>query len=200
VLDDRIDEFVEIFQGAYAIDDFGDPAATTEVQPSPLLSQFLAHDMQEEVYVVGRIALETESAGVGAARLNEASIALESSRMNGSGARVPVRFAPDARIRGGAHGTGGLGLFPGEIVALRGRNGGGGWFQASELISVRDESYGCTHPTDVVHAFLAATFEADQLQGGSRRGACDIADCKWAFYCGHGHALPAMASARAENA
>jgi hypothetical protein len=32
VLDDRIDEFADIFREAYSIEDFGDPAAVTEVR------------------------------------------------------------------------------------------------------------------------------------------------------------------------
>jgi hypothetical protein len=34
VLDDRIDEFADIFREAYSIEDFGDPAAVTEVRMS----------------------------------------------------------------------------------------------------------------------------------------------------------------------
>jgi hypothetical protein len=91
---------------------------------------------QEEVYVMGRIALDAESAATGSVKLNEASIVLESSRQMGSGVRVPLRFDPALKIRGGAKGTGAIGLFPGALVALKGRNGGGGWFLASEILSV----------------------------------------------------------------
>ena len=61
---------------------------------------------------------------------------LESSRMMGSGARVPIRFDPEVRLRKGKRGVGGQGLFPGAIVALKGKNGGGGSFLASEILSV----------------------------------------------------------------
>lgn len=55
----------------------------------------------------------------------------------GSGVRVPIRLDPKTRLRGGIKGIGGMSFFPGAIVALRGRNGGGGFFLAEELLSVR---------------------------------------------------------------
>lgn len=69
-------------------------------------------------------------------KLNEASLALETSRAMGSGVRVSLRFATDVKVRGGPQGARGIGLFSGAIVALRGRNGGGGFFLVSELIAV----------------------------------------------------------------
>jgi DNA polymerase alpha subunit B len=70
-------------------------------------------------------------------KLNEASLVLESSRMMGSGIRVSLRFDPGVKIRGNAERTEGIGLFPGAIVALRGKNGGGGWFLVNEILAVR---------------------------------------------------------------
>lgn len=61
---------------------------------------------------------------------------IESSRMLSSGSRVPLRFGPSLKIRGGAQGAGGVGLFPGAMIALRGKNGGGGWFLVSEVLVV----------------------------------------------------------------
>jgi hypothetical protein len=55
----------------------------------------------------------------------------------GSGVRVPIRFTPETKLRGGIKGVGGMSFFPGAIVALRGRNGGGGFFLVEELLSVR---------------------------------------------------------------
>ena len=57
--------------------------------------------------------------------------------MMGAGVRVPLRFAPDVKVRGGPKGQVSIGLFPGAIVALKGRNGGGGWFLVSEVMTVR---------------------------------------------------------------
>lgn len=83
--------------------------------------------------MVGRIVANLETAATsGLSKLNEASIALESSRMMGSGARVPLRFNTPLKI----HGSTRAGFFPGATVALRGRNGGGGWFSVSEVLSV----------------------------------------------------------------
>jgi len=120
VLDDRIDELAEIIREYYNISHVGDPGSSTE----------------DEIVVVGRITLDAESSSSGPVKLNEASIALESSRMMGSGARVPLRFDPHVRVRGGTKGAGGIGLFPGAIVALRGKNGAGGWFLVTEILAM----------------------------------------------------------------
>lgn len=85
--------------------------------------------------VVGRIVAGLETAAtLSLSKLNEASIALESSRMMGSGVRVPLRFNTPLKI----HGSTRVGFFPGAVVALRGRNGGGGWFSVSEVLSVSE--------------------------------------------------------------
>ncbi len=55
----------------------------------------------------------------------------------GSGVRVPLRFAPNLKVRGGPKGQASVSLFPGAIVALKGKNGGGGWFSVNEVLSVR---------------------------------------------------------------
>jgi DNA polymerase alpha subunit B len=57
--------------------------------------------------------------------------------MMGSGVRVQLKFDDQVKLRGVAKGSGSVGLFPGAIVAVRGRNGGGGWFLVSEVLSVR---------------------------------------------------------------
>ena len=85
--------------------------------------------------MVGRVMLDSESSS-GPVKLNEASLVLESSRMMGSGVRIPVRFDPDVSVRRCKRGLGGQGLFPGAIVALKGKNGGGGSFLASEILAV----------------------------------------------------------------
>ncbi|RDX53350.1 DNA polymerase alpha, subunit B [Lentinus brumalis] len=119
LLDDRIDHFGELVKSYYGVEELGDPSAVTE----------------DDVVVVGRITLDSESTS-GQVKLNEASLVLESSRMMGSGARVPIRFDPEVRLRKGKRGVGGQGLFPGAIVALKGKNGGGGSFLASEILSL----------------------------------------------------------------
>ncbi len=74
---------------------------------------------------------------MGSVKLNEASLTLESSRAMGAGIRIPLRFDSNVRVRGGRKGTHAIGLFPGAIVALRGRNGGGDWFLVTEILTVR---------------------------------------------------------------
>jgi hypothetical protein len=96
----------------------------------------LLNRKQEDVYVTGRIALDAESLSSGTVKLNEESVVLESSRMMGSGARIPLQFSSNLKLRGIAKGSGSIGLFPGAIVAVRGRNGGGQRFVVSEILSV----------------------------------------------------------------
>ncbi|KAI0826859.1 DNA polymerase alpha subunit B [Trametes gibbosa] len=119
VLDDRIDHFGDIIKAHYDVEELGDPSAVTE----------------EEVIVVGRIVHDAESSS-GAVKLNEASLMLESSRMMGSGARLPLRFDADVKVRQSVRNIGGQGVFPGAIVALKGKNGGGGSFSVTEILSL----------------------------------------------------------------
>jgi DNA polymerase alpha subunit B len=144
-LDDRIDEFAEIIQGFYNVEEFGDPAASTEVcsanSCTPVTNNYL---VQEETTIVGRIVFDSDSTATAAVKLNKAILTLESSRSMGSGARVHLKFDPNVRLRGAKKGIGGVGLFPGAIVALRGKNGGGGWFTVTEVLPVccRPRIYG----------------------------------------------------------
>ncbi|KAF9269284.1 DNA polymerase alpha, subunit B [Marasmius fiardii PR-910] len=121
VLDDRIDEFGELVREHYGIAELGDPSSITD----------------EEIVVVGRIThdseIPSESSNV---KLTEATLTLESSRMLCGGVRVPLRFEESVKIRGGAQGAGALTLFPGSIVALKGKNGSGSWFSASEILAL----------------------------------------------------------------
>ncbi|KAI6147356.1 DNA polymerase alpha, subunit B [Pisolithus tinctorius] len=119
VLDDRIDCFAELVQRHYRIDELGDPFCVTT----------------EAVTVVGRIVLDAEAASSGI-KINESSLVLESSRMMGSGVRVPIRLTSETKLRGSIKGTTGLSFFPGAIVALRGRNGGGGFFSVDEILTL----------------------------------------------------------------
>ncbi|PFH53387.1 hypothetical protein AMATHDRAFT_137918 [Amanita thiersii Skay4041] len=119
VLDERIEEIAELVREHYKISDFSDPSASTD----------------EEVIVVGRIVQEAEAAS-SSSKLNDATIHLESSRMHGSGSRVPLRFSPFLKIRGCIRGAKSVGFFPGAITVLKGKNGGGGWFQVSEILGL----------------------------------------------------------------
>lgn len=123
------------------MDELGDPSATTEViqciyipDPLGLLLTSLT-DYKEDVVVVGRICADADATSI-LSKLTEGSIFIESSRMQGSGARVPLRFSPTLKLRGTVQGAGAIGLFPGAIAALKGKNGGGGLFVVNEILGV----------------------------------------------------------------
>jgi len=69
--------------------------------------------------------------------MTETSTWLESSRMLGSGSRVLLKFEPDMKVRGAPSGGGGMAMFPGCLVALKGTNGGGKLFAVKEVLMVR---------------------------------------------------------------
>jgi DNA polymerase alpha subunit B len=56
--------------------------------------------------------------------------------MLSGGSRIGLKFDPDLVIRNNIRGARGLGLFPGAIAAMKGRNGGGGYFLAKEILTV----------------------------------------------------------------
>ncbi|EJU05826.1 DNA polymerase alpha subunit B [Dacryopinax primogenitus] len=114
ILDDIIDDISELVRAHYDLEDLGDPASATD----------------EDVVVVGRICSDADTG----AKLTESSLLLESSRMGGSGVRTPLKFEHGFSVRG--KNDNGFGLFPGQIVALKGKNGGGGWFSASEALEI----------------------------------------------------------------
>ncbi|KAG9127039.1 DNA-directed DNA polymerase alpha subunit pol12 [Ceratobasidium sp. 392] len=115
ILDEQIDNVAETVKQHYKLDELGDPSTVT----------------LDDVVVVGRIVND------GDAKLGETSTLIESSRMMGMGARVPLEFDADLKIRcASRRGTGstGIGLFPGMIVALKGKNGSGDSFVVSEVL------------------------------------------------------------------
>jgi DNA polymerase alpha subunit B len=117
-LDEQIDDYGDVIREAYQLAELGDPAVTSE----------------EEIYCVGRIlAPPTDGA-----KANTANLFLQSSRMLSGGRVVALRFAPPGtlKVRGGASGVRGFGLFPGCIACLKGRNGGGGVFVVNEVLMV----------------------------------------------------------------
>ncbi|KAJ7712429.1 DNA polymerase alpha/epsilon subunit B-domain-containing protein [Mycena metata] len=117
VLDDRIDEFAERIREYYDLSDLGDPSASTA----------------DDITVVGRI-IHDDDVAEESAKLADNAISLECSRALGNGARVPLRFDWNLKIHRGAQGSGNVAFFPGALVALRGKNGGGGYFQVSEVL------------------------------------------------------------------
>jgi DNA polymerase alpha subunit B len=115
-LDEQIDEFAEVIKEAYALADLGDPHLPSE----------------DDIYVVGRIL----SPPTDTSKASATSLYLQSSRVLGGGHVVPLRFAPtgELKVRGGAPGVRGFGLFPGALVCVKGRNGGGSAFVVHEVL------------------------------------------------------------------
>ncbi|KAJ7069986.1 DNA polymerase alpha/epsilon subunit B-domain-containing protein [Mycena amicta] len=117
VMDERIDEFAERIREQYDLNDLGDPSASTS----------------EEITVVGRI-IHDDDAAEDTSKLADTAIAIECSRAIANGARASLRFDWNLKIRGGAKGNGAATFFPGALAALRGKNGGAGYFQVSEVL------------------------------------------------------------------
>ncbi len=115
MLDGAIDEAAEQLRYYYNLEDFGDPALQS----------------QEESYFVGRLCPESDGL-----KMSETTVHLESSRMLGSGSRVLLKFEPDMVVRGAPPGAQGFGFFPGEIVGIKGRNGGGKLLAVKEILMV----------------------------------------------------------------
>jgi DNA polymerase alpha subunit B len=95
-LDDLIDEFAEGIKDAYGINELGDPHFASD----------------DSIYAVGRIL----SGQTDSSKATASSLFLESSRLQGAGKRIGLRFAPGVKVRGGAPGVKGFGLFPGCMV------------------------------------------------------------------------------------
>lgn len=115
-LDQMIDDAAERVRKHYRIEDIGDPGISTD----------------DDIVIVGRIFqdIETDS------KLMESSVFIESSRMLSGGSRVALKFDVHLVIRNNISGARGIGLFPGAIVAMKGRNGGGGYFLVKEILTL----------------------------------------------------------------
>lgn len=117
-LDEQIDDFGEVIKDVYSLTDLGDPTLPSE----------------EDIYCVGRIlAPPTDTQ-----KANTAALYLQSSRMLGGGKVISLRFAQQGtlKVRGGAPGVRGFGVFPGCLVCCKGKNGGGGVFVVDEVLMV----------------------------------------------------------------
>jgi DNA polymerase alpha subunit B len=107
ILDDRIEEFVSIVQEHHKLE----------------LNAFgnPASQGQNEIIAVGRIDSDSPEG-----KLNPSSIVLETSRRMGAGIRVPLKVD---KLRD-------YEFFPGKIVALRGANASGEFFQPTEVLDI----------------------------------------------------------------
>ncbi|GAA96342.1 uncharacterized protein L969DRAFT_95439 [Mixia osmundae IAM 14324] len=115
VLDNQIDQCATLLCHEYSIslEDVGNPCVPC----------------MDDIVCVGRVCLESDTA-----KLNDASIWFESSRLLSSGSRVPLKFEQDLKVRGGVPGENAVGFYPGLLLGLRGRNTGGGHFSVKEIL------------------------------------------------------------------
>jgi DNA polymerase alpha subunit B len=107
ILDDRIDSFLDLLQ---AHDNLDDSAFGNPASQST-----------NEIIAVGRIASDTLEG-----KLNSASVVLETSRRTGAGLRIPLKLDKISSYD----------IFPGKIVALRGSNASGDYFDVSEMLKL----------------------------------------------------------------
>ena len=132
-----------------------------ELEPNPFGDPSVPS--QADIYVVGRIcpalpaaedAAEASAnakwAATGVPKLAEVGITLETSKKMGDGDRIPILFESDCRVRiappapgaklgddnDGILRTDHIGIFPGMLVGLMGRNGTGDAFSVQELLLV----------------------------------------------------------------
>jgi DNA polymerase alpha subunit B len=105
VLDGRIDEFAMAIQEHYSLSD--DAFGDASVAS------------QSETVAVGRIVSDSPEG-----KFNPSSVCLESSRMTGGGVRTPLRLDKISSFT----------FFPGQIVAVKGANSSGAYFQVHEVL------------------------------------------------------------------
>lgn len=119
-LDEQIDQYAENMIQDYGLTDFGDPSLVSD----------------DVIYTVGRILSPPTDNN----KATAASLYLQPSRMIGGGKLVQLTFAPPGvlKVRGGAPGVRGFGVYPGAIVCVKGKNGGGDAFVVEEVLMVGD--------------------------------------------------------------
>lgn len=107
ILDDRIDDFISLVQEHHQLEDEAIGSA--------------AMQSTSEIVAVGRIASDSPEG-----KLNAASLVLETSRRTGMGLRVPLQMDKLPNWS----------FFPGQIVALRGRNTTGQEFTVDKVLEI----------------------------------------------------------------
>lgn len=112
VLDSQIEQFMQIIQEHHKlnINDFA----------NPLIIQ------QSQILTVGRIVSDNPNLNDELNQLNPNSLALETSRLLGVGKRIPLDLSLLDNFS----------LFPGQIVALRGKNASGEYFKVDEILDI----------------------------------------------------------------
>lgn len=120
IQDERIDEFSAAIQEHYNIPE--------ESFGDPSIAS------PTEIVAVGRIVSDSLQG-----RLNPSSILLESSRMTGAGARTPLKVDKISSFA----------FFPGQIVAVKGVNSSGSYFQVHQVMEPPKLPPACT-PVNVL--------------------------------------------------
>ncbi|KAK4055754.1 DNA-directed DNA polymerase alpha subunit pol12 [Microbotryomycetes sp. JL201] len=143
-LDKAIEQAARVFGEHYEIQEFGCPTQQT----------------QDDVIVVGRLCPETDNA-----KMTKTSTWIEPPRSlaeGGAGSRALLKFEADMKTRGVPSGSGGIGLFPGCLVALKGRNGGGQLFSVSEILMLP--------PIDPTYSEAQAILDKQHGEGPKKLG------------------------------
>lgn len=115
VLDRQLEQAGSLLADWYEVEEWCDPT---------LISQ-------EDIWAFGRICAETQDA-----KVSDQACWLETTRMIGHGRRIRLQWSDDLKVHGVGSNEGGIGLFPGAVVGLRGRNGGGAYFNVQEILSM----------------------------------------------------------------
>lgn len=105
ILDDMIDEYMFLIQDHYKLEDTAFGSAASE--------------SIQEIVAIGRIATDALDG-----KLNSSSLVLETSRRMGAGLRIPLKVESLRNFQ----------FFPGQIVALKGKNSSGENFIVSEIL------------------------------------------------------------------
>ncbi|SCU84536.1 LADA_0D02256g1_1 [Lachancea dasiensis] len=136
VLDDQLETFSRIVQEHYKLSagDLGDPTIQS----------------QSEITTVGRIVVDSPlTEGI----LNAESLALETSRLAGIGRRIPLDLKKVDEMS----------LFPGQIVALRGKNASGEFFVVEELLSIPHLNFPVSTGDDLQLSHQSMTGESTKI-------------------------------------
>lgn len=138
VLDQKIEYFSNILADWYSIEEWSDPSVVS----------------QEDIWAVGRICAETQDT-----KVSDKACWLETSRLGGYGRRVWLKWDEALKVNGVGSGEGGVGLFPGAIIGVKGRNGGGTYFSVQEILTMPPVDPPTTLPTKLLE-YLPSVEEA----------------------------------------
>ncbi|PWN52255.1 DNA polymerase alpha, subunit B [Violaceomyces palustris] len=164
VLDDRIDHFAALIRDVYNLQgtsadeiEFGDPSMPSQ-EPIYVVGRICPNMLPRNSANAAKIKAEKTSSAMtvkledgseqskeslaiddpsGLPKLAETGVMLESSRMMGSGNRIPIFLQKGCKVRYGPNDPGSsptVGLFPGMIVCMKGMNGGGERFGVEEIL------------------------------------------------------------------